>query len=229
MIRIAIISKYKEDLNTINIMLAKQDDFRIVSIGTDGYDALRSAKTQRPDIIIMDFRMHDIESPELAPIIKRNSPSTSFIVLFSQDEQNDVDKALKAGISGCLSRHGDFAHLPSSVRSVFHGGLYINKTVKDRALHYFSILKTLKTAENSKNPHTSRTLFSPTELCIFHGIMHGQTDKEIAKRLNICIGSLRNCINRVKHKTGLQNRTQITVHALLDGTISVEEIKDMFL
>jgi DNA-binding NarL/FixJ family response regulator len=219
MISITIISKYEEDRKIMNVMLSKQDDFRIVSVGIDAYDALESAKTQRPDIIIMDFRMQDIESPDLVPIIKRNSPSTSFIVLCSQDEQNDVDKALKAGISGCLSRQGDFAYLASSVRSVFYGGLYISETVKDHTLHYFPIAKT---GGNPENLHISQTLFSPTELCIFDGIMHGQTDKEIARKLNICTGSLRNCISRVKHKTGLQNRTQITVHALLDGIISVE-------
>jgi len=224
MITIAIASKYKDDRKTITGLLVKQEDFRVISIGKDGYDALKSAMTQQPDIIIMDFSMDDIDSPDLAPIIKRNSPSTALIVLCSHDEQNTVTYALKAGISGYLFRHEDFDNLAASVRSVFYGGLYISKSVRDYAFNYFSVPAKVFPAETNIFPRP----FTPTELGIFYGITRGHTDREIAKNLNINIGSLRNCISRLKKRTRLRNRTQIIVSALLAGIINIEKMKAFF-
>jgi DNA-binding NarL/FixJ family response regulator len=100
MISIAIFSQYKEDRQTIKTLLAEQKDFLIVGIGKDGVDALRATKASQPDIIIMDFILPDVDSTVLASAIKRNSPSTGLIVLYSCDEQDATARALKAGISG---------------------------------------------------------------------------------------------------------------------------------
>ncbi|MDR0456921.1 MAG: response regulator transcription factor [Treponema sp.] len=225
MITVAVISNHEDDIRTISALLTEQNDFHITSTGKDGYDALRSAKTQRPDIIIMDFSMTDIDSPELAPIIKRNSPSTALIVLCSHNEQDTVTRAFNAGISGYLLRQDGFTHLASSVRSVFYGGLYISKSVKNHTLNRLSTPAEIFPAE----PGISRHFFSSTEQGIFYGISRGCTDREIARNLNISIGSVRNCINQVKKKTGLHNRTQITIYALFSGIINIGKIKDAFL
>jgi DNA-binding NarL/FixJ family response regulator len=213
MINIAIASKCKDDRKTISALLAKQEDFHIISIGKDGYDALKSAMTQRPDVIIMDFSMEDIDSPELAPIIKRNSPSTALIVLCSHEERNTVARALKAGISGCLLRQDGFNNLVPSIRSVFYGGFYLSKLAKNHAINYFSVPAEAFPVELNIAWHP----FTSTELSILNGISRGYTDREIAKSLNINIGSLRNCISRVKKRTGSKNRTQAAIYALLTG------------
>ena len=225
MINITIVSKHQDDLKTIITLLAEQDDFHITNTGKDGYDALKSAMTQRPDIIIMDFSMEDIDSPDLAPIIKRNSPSTALIVLCSRDERDIVAKVFNAGISGYLLRQDGFNNLASSIRSVFYGGLYISKSVKTHALHCFSTPAGVFIAR----PGISRFSFTPTEQSILYGITRGCTDREIAKNLNINIGSLRNCVNRIKKKTGLHNRSQIIIYALFTGIINAGKIRDMFL
>jgi DNA-binding NarL/FixJ family response regulator len=215
MITIAIIINYQDDRTAIAALLKEQEDFRVIGIGLDGYDALKSATTQHPDIIIMDFHMKDIDSLEIAPLIKCKSPSTALIVLCSHDEQNLIANVLKAGISGCLLKQDGFNHLVPSIRSVYYGGWYISKSAKNLIWDSFS-------------PPTERDIppfsFTPTEMGIVHGIIHGHTDREIAKNLNINIGSLRNCVSRIKKKMGLRNRVQITIHALLAGIIRIEKM-----
>jgi len=223
MITIAIASKYQDDRTVITALLKEQPDFRVISIGYDGYDALKSATTQRPDIIIMDFSMEDIDSLELAPIIRRKSPSTALIVLYSPDEQEAVTNSLKAGISGCLLRQDGLNNLVPSIRSVLYGGWYVSKSARDLVLNYFSPPAEVFPAELASSPFS----FSPTETGIFYGIIRGYTDREIAKNLNIKIGSLRNCISRIKKETGLKNRVQISIHALLAGIIRVGKIREL--
>ena len=223
-ITIALANKLQDDRAAITALLKEQKDFRVISIGSDGYDALKSAMTQRPDVIIMDFSMEDIDSPELAPIIKRNSPSTALIVLCSHVERNTVARALKAGISGYLLKQEGFDNLASSVRSVFYGGLYISKLAKNHAINCFSVPAEASPVELNIAWHS----FTPTELSILNGISRGHSDREIAKSLNINIGSLRNCISRVKKRTGSKTRTQAAIYALLTGIMNIGKIKRTF-
>jgi DNA-binding NarL/FixJ family response regulator len=230
MITITVISKYEHDRKALAAALLDQEDFCVVSIGIDGYDALKAAKTQQPDIIIMDFSMDDVGCLEIAPIIKRHSPSTGMIVLCSPDEaffdknENILAQALKAGISGYLLKQKDIDSLPISIRSVFHGGLYISKSIRLHALHCFSV----PTEVFPIGVDASNFSFTPTEQGIFYGITCGRTDREIAKDLNMRIGSVRNCVNRVKNRTGLKNRTQISIYALSAGIINIGKIKESF-
>jgi DNA-binding NarL/FixJ family response regulator len=218
MISITIASKHKDDRKTIDTLLAGQDDFKIASAGADGFHAVRSSMTIKPDIIIMDYNMEDINGLDIAPIIKRNSPSTALIALCPDDEYGAADKALKAGISGFLLWRKDLDKLALAVRSVFYGGLYISELAKNQLLAKLGAIHTAA--------HIHRNLLSLTEYNIFNGIILGQTDKEIAEDLNMSTGALRNCVNKVKKKTGLQNRTQITVYALLSGIINLAKARE---
>jgi DNA-binding NarL/FixJ family response regulator len=221
MISITIASKHKDDRRIINTLLAGQDDFKIASAGVDGYHAVRSSMTLKPDIIIMDYDMEDVNGQDIMPIIKRNSPLTDLIALCPDKESGVIDKALKAGISGFLLWKKDLDKLVSAVRSVFYGGLYISELAKNQLLAKCGHI-------NPARP-LCRHLLTITEYNIFNGIIMGQTDKEIAENLNMSIGALRNCINKAKKKTGLHNRTQITVYALLSGIINLTKVRENLL
>jgi len=212
MIDIAVACNDSSDRETILDILKKQDDFHIACVARDGFDLIEAARTQPPDVAIMDFHLVDIEGPALAPIIKRKSPSTSLIVLCSQEDRRAVGESIRAGFSGCLKRQRGFDNLVSSVRSVYHGGLYVSRPDWDEMPERF--------AWCAASPHCGRgAVFSPTELGILSGILLGHTDVEIALHLNITTGTLRNCISHAKKKTGFRNRSQIAIYALLNGMI----------
>ena len=246
MISVSIASGHENDRKAISALLKAYEDFRIESTGKDGYDALRSAIQYRPDVIVTDFSLGDIDSPDLAPIIKRYSPSTELIVLYSQNERNAPDKAiraaLKAGISGCLVKQDGFDSLVQSIRCVYCGGLYVSNQAKNYVLKFISEFETRGKIDNIFSPNgniaTGNTAagitatgciykhkqFSPTEMQIFRGIAMGYSDGKIAKELNIHIGTLRNIVKRVKQETGLQSRTQIAIYALFYGIINAGKI-----
>jgi len=214
MITIGVACNDLGDREAIIATLRKQDDFNLACIAEDGFDLIQSAMTQALDVAIMDFHLADIESPDLAPIIKRRSPATSLIVLCSQEDRDVVEEALKAGISGCLKKQRGFDNLASSVRSVYYGGLYISSSDWVTVPHGFALRAQSPQCETGVCP-----VFSPTELGIFCGISLGHTDPEIASNLNITTGTLRNYVSHAKKKTGFHNRTQITIYALLNGMI----------
>jgi len=238
MISISVITRHENDCGVITALLAGQNDFRIASVGKDGYDAIRSAMVHRPDIILMDFQIGDIDGPELAPMIRRYSPSTGFIVLRSPEKKRELGRAIKAGISGYLSKDDGFDNVASSVRCVFHGGYYFCNCEKARVLQFINMLdrpKPEKPETQELNPgllprhcNEIKKILSPTELYIFSGIALGFKDDEIAGQLNITTGALRNNVNNVKHKTGLRNRSQIIAYAMYHGIINCEKIWEQF-
>jgi len=225
MISICITSGHENDRNTISALLAEHKDFCIASTGKDGYDALKSAKVNRPDIIITDFSLSDIESPELMPMIKRHSPATELIVLYTRNEQGSLAKAFRAGISGYLFKQDGWDNLASSVRCVYYGGLYVSDQVKSYAHDFVNGFDFIQKVHS---PPKQQVDFSRTETQIFSNIALGYNDGEIAEQLNLNIGTVRNSVKHLKEKTGLQNRTQITIYALLHGIINPEKIWGQF-
>jgi two-component system response regulator NreC len=223
MINISIAGRDENDRKAVTSLLTEYDDFRVASEGKDGYDAIKSAADHRPDIIITDFVLNDIASPDLAPIIRRYSPQTKHIVLCSRTDCVALGRAIRAGISGCLLKESGLKNLASSVWSVYYGGLYVDGRVRSRLLELFGVF-----GHPSRQNENGMYCFSPTELQIFSGIALGYTDAEIAKRLNISAGTVRNSVEHVKQRTGLQNRTQITLYALLGGMIDSEKIRRQF-
>ena len=235
MISVSIVSRYENDRRIITSLLSEHDDFNITSVGTDGYDAIRSAMIHRPNIIIMDFCMNDINSSDLAPIIKRHSPLTKLIVIYSCGHRT-LDKflnaALSAGISGYLLKENGFENLVSSVLVVFYGGLYVGNHIKCHKLNFIGTLElSYQSGKNtlSKSRSNKQYYFSQTELQIINGIALGYKDKEIAKQLNISTGTVRNNVRHAVQKTGLRTRTQVTIYALINGMINSNKICEQFM
>ena len=225
MININLICNDENDKKIITALIREQEDFKITGVGKDGFDAIRLASQTQPDVIIMDFLLGDVDCPQLTPIIKRKAPSVRMISLISKNECGCVDQFLKMGISGCYYRQEGFDNLPSSIKSVYYGGLYVSLPVREHALRCFAIPD--KAVFPEEFCHLGKH-FSATELHILNGITLGQTDREIAKNLNMSTGSLRNCINHSKQKTGLKNRTQMSVYAIFAGMINPRKISDQF-
>jgi len=222
MISIIITSKYRQDRESIVKALEEQNDFWISSIGEDGLHALKAAKTQHPDIIIMDYFMNDIDSFDLIHLIKSYSPSTGIIVLYSSNECNALDTVFQAGVSGCLQRQEGYKNIASSIKSVYYGGLYFGGLFKNYSLQCFSLQTVVK-----KNIFSSD--LTNTELFILESISLGYSDREIAKNLNMTEGSLRNCVNKAKQKTRLNNRTQVCFYAVYADKINPLKIREQFL
>ncbi|MDR2478032.1 MAG: response regulator transcription factor [Treponema sp.] len=229
MVRIVIVTRLEHDRKTIMALLSSQHDFTILHAGTDGYDALISAGVLLPDIIIMDMCLDDIDGPDLALLIKRRSPSTSFIVVSPVDK--DVGRALRAGISGYLLKQRKSEELTASIRCVIHGGYYISAPIIKRVFGGpFTLNKYGKPVHHSplstNRAKAPPPKFSRTECRIIGGIAEGRSDKEIAEELKIQPGSIRNSLAAVRRRTGLRNRTQMVLYALMFGLIKFSYVQE---
>jgi DNA-binding NarL/FixJ family response regulator len=221
MTNIAIICKSETDLRKISVLLSDQSDFHIVHTGRDGYDALHIAVHFKPDILIMDLMLLDIEGHTLAPIIKRKSPSTAIMVFSSDDKEELAGMSIKAGISAYLLKEEDMDRLANLVRIVSSGACYISPSILTRVFRALRLGDYLSYVEETGVIQA----FSPTERTLIILLARGLSDRQIAAELNITPGAVRNCLTRIRRKTGSKSRTQIVIYALLCGLIDVNQLR----
>ena len=216
MINIAIAGKSGQDRESIVKTLNEQDDFNISCIDDNNYDVVKLAQKQQPDIIIMDYDMNNEDNYNLASVIKLYSPATELIVLYSPNECDAVNYAFRAGISGCLPRQEVPGKIVKTVRGVYYGGMCFGGVIKNNLRN--SLILQEKIDEIGY-------YLKKTEIKIICGIAKGLSDKEIAHKLEMTEGAVRNCVNHIKKKTGL-HRTQMPIYAMLSGIINPANVKE---
>jgi DNA-binding NarL/FixJ family response regulator len=229
MIRIVVIIERKQDQELIHSILSVQQEFEIAGFGKDGYDVLKLVSECRPHIIIMDRRTGAVDSSELIPLIKRKSPATAVIILSGHEDDECAGRTIAAGASGYLVKKTDMPKLADSVRTVYNGGYFVNAAIFIRVFgmvsemnkyrNYFRNLRPGKLLSERPVP----AAVTRTELRIIACIGKGYNNKEIAARLSLRPGTVRNCISSTMRKAGLKNRAQIAIFALQNGLTETGE------
>jgi len=228
-ITILVTSGQDDDRKLILDSLSGQADFRIAGVEKDETGTIIKSARLKPDVLIMAIQTHDLDEPELAPIIRRRSPATAIAVIREKDEDNYAGRALKAGISGILLKDADMDKLASIVKIVSSGGYYISASITNRLFGAIAFLNRFpgQTVEFSKfwfDYKYDYCYFSPTERKIITNIAKGHSDKEIADFLHLSPGTIRNYMTFIKRKTNLKNRSQIVIFSLVCGLISFDQI-----
>ncbi|GHV95025.1 DNA-binding response regulator [Spirochaetia bacterium] len=229
MINVVAICSKNEDQEQISNLLSAHEDFQIAGVGKDGYDALQTAEKLKPNVVVMDLLLPDIDGFELAPIIKRKSPNTGLVVLSSLNENHYAGRAIKAGIAGYLLKPADMGKLAASIKIVFSGSYYISAPIIDRVFCAISFLRYFP-GQNEElancwfNYKINHQAFSSAERGIITLMTQGLTDDEIADDLHLSPGTLRNYLSAIKRKMGVKTRIQIVIYALKYGLVNFNQI-----
>jgi two-component system nitrate/nitrite response regulator NarL len=215
-IHILVTSWHEEERQRIIAILSEQKDFFIAGIEKDESGAIMRTDKLKPDVLILDLR--GMDSYELAPIIRRRSPSTAIVLLCDNDEESYVSLALKAGITGFILKKIDIDILAFVVRIVVSGRRYVSPSIIS------NMFKNAIPAKRKELKEQIMQLFTPAERRIIAYIAGGFSYGEIAKLLNYSEGSIKNCVMNIKRKTKLRNRVQIALYSLIFGLIEVEQL-----
>ena len=211
---ILVTSNEDEDYQFIIDSLNRQNGLNIIGVENDETGAIINTERLKPDVLILDLLKPAMDGTELAPIIRRKSPSTAIIMICDKDDNEYAGKALRAGISGFLLRKSDMNKLFYVVRIVNLGGYYISTSIIKRTLN----------SNRINNKKENSHFFSPIERCIINKIAQGVPDAEIAVHLNYSAGTVKNRLTAIKRKTKLKNRLEIVVFSLVRGLIDLEQL-----
>ena len=221
-ISILVVSCHDEDCSRILAILSGQNDFLIAGVEKEEAGAIIKSMQLKPDVLLLDLHLSEIDGPEFASIIHRRSPSTAIIMLCDKDEEDYARYAVKAGISGFLLKDIDTDKLVHIIKIVFYGGYYISASITVRVFSAVTYISQF--SEQIINPKNADLLLSQTERCIICELAKGLSDIEIAKQLNYSTGAIKNYVTQIKRKIKLKSRIQIVVFSLLYGIINFNHL-----
>ena len=238
MINTVIISSQNQDREKIISLLSANGDIKVLASGEDGYDAIKLTGSLKPDIVILENHLEHIKGEEISPILKVHSPSTAVIILVTRISDTQLLKAATNKVSGLVHTDTDFNILPRVIKLVAKGGSFISPALASRVLRLLSLTnlgnankhgiaanKTryrIPTKLNMKYLSGENPMgkLSRVEFRVLAHIGEGLTSSEIAEKLGLKVGTVRNYVAAVKRKTGLSNRSQMARYALSCGIAS---------
>ncbi len=172
----------------------------VVGEAANGREAVELARALRPDVILMDMIMPEVDGPEAIALIRRENPEARILVLTSFGESKQVAAAIEAGAMGYLLKDSSPDDLLHAIHSVNRGNLVLPQ---DLALKLMQPRQT----EAALDQLTER------ETDVLRLLAQGQSNQEIARNLNISATTVRSHVSNILAKLGVDNRTQAALIA----------------
>jgi DNA-binding NarL/FixJ family response regulator len=190
-------------------LLSTQPDITVVGSAADGAEAVRVCGAQRPDVVLMDVRMPDVDGIEAT---RRLAGETRVIILTTFDLDDYVYDALDAGASGFLLKDAGAERLFDAVRVVAAGDALLAPTVTRRLIAEFA-------RQRPRPAPAALDELTPRETEVLRLVAEGLSNGEIADRLVISDETVKTHVSRVLGKLGLRDRTQAVIAAYESGLV----------
>jgi DNA-binding NarL/FixJ family response regulator len=201
----------------LRLLLAQQPDFEIVAEAADGEEAVTLARMREPDIILMDLRMPRVNGIEATRQLAGGFFSGRIIVLTTFEENEEVFAALAAGAAGYLLKASQPEKLLEAIRLTARGESFLEPSVTAKMLAHFSRLAARETTRAVLPPLIEP--LSARELGVVRLLAEGCSNKEIASRLALAEGTVKNHMSNVLGKLRALDRTQAALRARELGLI----------
>lgn len=218
MIKILIADDQELIRQSLMIILDNVPDFEVVDCVADGIEVMASVRQEKPDVILMDIRMPKMDGVVCTQRIKELYPEIKIIILTTFDDDEYVFNALKFGASGYLLKGISMKELSEAIRKVYNGTAMINEDIASKVLRLFSRMAQSNIAIQVEDQLT-RDL-KPNEWDIIVLVGSGLSNKEIACRLNLSEGTVRNTLSVILAKLRLRDRTQLAIWAVQTGAVN---------
>ena len=193
----------------LRTFLELDPEIEIVGTAIDGNEALRLTQALKPNVVLMDLMMPDMDGFDATKAIKKALPQTVVLVLTSNTDDNAVAKAIQAGANGFLLKNMEAQELCHSI-----------KTASLRQL-----VMSPQAAQTLAQLHSQTAQLSPTERLtdrerdVMRLLAAGQTNKEIAYNLHLSEKTVKIHVSIILSKLGMQSRTQAALYATKLGLI----------
>ena len=198
----------------LRMVLTAEPDIEVVGEASDGATAVDAVLEHEPDVVLMDVRMPRVDGLEGARRVLTARPSTKVVVLTTFDQDEHVQEALRAGVSGFLLKVSPPEQLVAAVRTVASGGGLLDPAVTLRVIESFAAVPTApRERARQLDELTER------ERDVLRLVARGLSNAEIAARLYLGEATVKTHVSRVLAKLGLRDRVQAVAVAYETGLV----------
>lgn len=218
-IRVVIVDDQALVRGGFAMILQHQDDIEVVAEAGTGLEAIDAARAHRPDVILMDIRMPEMDGLEATAIIVKESDwPVRVLILTTFDPDEYVYKALRAGASGFVLKDIPPEELTAAVRTVAEGGALLAPTITKRLIAQFAERLAVNNSLSSRLQRLTKR-----ECGVLTAIARGLNNTEISAALFIGEATVKSHVSSILSKLGLRDRAQAVVFAYESGLAEIGE------
>lgn len=215
MIKVVIADDQELIRESLRIVLGTHEDLKVVDVASDGFEVLQILKREDVDIVLMDIRMPGMDGVYCTKMLKEQFPQVKVIILTTFDDDDFVFSALKYGASGYLLKGVGMDELYKAILTVYSGGAMINPDIATKVFSMFS--KMSQDNMSIQVDESSIKDISKPEWRVIQQVGFGLSNKEIAQKLFLSEGTVRNYLSSILSKLCLRDRTQLAIWAVQTG------------
>jgi DNA-binding NarL/FixJ family response regulator len=186
-------------------ILANEADMELVAEAGNGREAVERFRELRPDVVLMDLRMPQMDGIEATRAIRAEDPEARIIALTSYDGDQDIYRALEAGVRGYILKEMVHTEVVRAIRTVVAGKRLMPPEVAERLSEYF--------------PQVALT---PREVEVLSCVARGLANKEIAHKLGTANGTIKMHVQNILEKLGASDRTHAVTLAIERGILHLD-------
>ena len=184
--------------------LNRDPAIEVVGQANNGQEALELVAALRPDVLILDLIMPGLDGLGVLDALSASHPEVRVLLMTASEQAGPLLGAFEAGAAGYLSKRATGEELRQAVITAHGGGSVITPALADK------MLKQLPHSSGVDAQRRVRALLGPRELEVLRGVAHGKTDIEIGEELFISPRTVQNHLTRIREKTGLRRRSELT-------------------
>lgn len=197
----------------VRSLLDEEPDMVVVGEASNGLEAVQQALAREPDVVLMDINMPICGGVEATRQIKAKRPETKIVALTVSDEDDDLFEAIKTGAEGYLLKDLRPDELFQMIRGVMRGETPISPAVAGKLLSEFRRRPWRQPSQRAGWDLTAR------ELEVLQLVAEGLGNAEIAARLFVVEGTVKNHLHNILEKLHLENRVQAAAYAIREGLV----------
>lgn len=195
-------------------LLSLEDDIQVVGTAADGVRALHIARLQKPDVVLTDIGMPNLNGIDLTNTLHREMPEVAVVILTIYNDDERVFAAIKAGARGYVLKDSPPEELIAAVRAAARGESLLNPSLVGRVLHEFGRLSVQRAADNAVFAELTER-----EREVLTEVGKGRRNKEIADALFISEKTVKNHISNIFAKLEVNSRAEAALLAARQGLV----------
>lgn len=214
-IRILLVDDHKIMRDGLRSLIEKQSEMAVVGEAENGRTALRLTRKLKPDVIVMDINMPDLNGIDASRQIMAELPGVKIIAFSMYSDRRFVAEMFKAGVSGYLLKDAAFEELARAIRTVDDDQTYLGPKITD------TVIKDYREQLLVHEPSASAV---PTdrEREIIQLLAEGNTTKQIADQLNLSIKTIESHRRNIMEKLKIDSIAELTKFALREGLTTLD-------
>jgi DNA-binding NarL/FixJ family response regulator len=197
----------------LHAVLDAEIDFEVVGEADSGTGAISLARKLRPDVVVTDLFLPDLDGLTVTQRIRAELPETQVVILTGADEEDaSVVGAVQSGAIGYVLKRADVAELMQTIRSAARGEVHFSARAAGRLVQ-------------EMRSRREQVALTERERQVLRGVAIGQTNKEIARSLDVALTTVKSHVRSVLDKLGVDSRTQAALYAVHSRMLSPEELQ----